>query len=890
MQTRLLEREQAIRTFNSLASASRTSGMLVCVSGEAGIGKTAFIEHIRSSLPAHRFYWSGCDALLTPRPLSPIFELISDIDASLLETLESASMVTWVSATVFHALEKLDTASILVVEDIHWADNATLDVLKYIARRISFLPCLLCISFRDEEIIDKHPAKALLEVMPAAHTQRIELLPLSLSAVAQIVGTEDADVNRDPDQIYRATGGNPLFVTEMLATPFNPDKWIPASVRDTVASRLQKMPAPLREFIETLAVMPYSIPLQLADVLFEHQLQIYMEQSLNARILEFDSRQSIRFRHELTRLAVLECMSVLRQRECHLTLLSALESTQFATNNSWLVQHAQGALNADKTIDYAMRAATQAASVGAHKEAAEYLARALEFSDNAEPLVVAELHEKWAYETGLTTHMKTPVVDAVRHAIALYREQNKLDSVGKNLRHLARLYWYQGQSLRAEQTALEAIKIFESLGPSNELALAYSMRAQFDMLNDRTDAAITWSDKALALEQTFPNPQVRAHALTNKGSALVLNGEDSGRTFLLQSLQIAKQHNLHEDAARVFTNLSDYLVRFKRLDEADACITEGIQYDVAHDLDSWTYYLVGIQATLRLEQGRTQDAITIAEGVQKLSNQTMLMKLPALIVLGRAQSRTGILQSQQTLERALEHAQTINENQYVIPVRLAMIEHAFFYAEADEASEHFAWFDSIDKSILNQWQLGELWLWTTLLHPTSFAEKIHNMASAFASLKLDRVHKAADAFTKRGMHFMAGLARLSWLYKKQCPAGELTEMLNQAYHSFSLAEANTAMTYVRKMATALGFEQALPKRKRGPYAESKKHPLGLTKKEQAVLKLLTNGATNQAIATSLCRSTRTVENHVSSILSKMNVTNRLQAMIKVQNEPWLLTD
>jgi len=103
-------------------------------------------------------------------------------------------------------------------------------------------------------------------------------------------------------------------------------------------------------------------------------------------------------------------------------------------------------------------------------------------------------------------------------------------------------------------------------------------------------------------------------------------------------------------------------------------------------------------------------------------------------------------------------------------------------------------------------------------------------------------------------------------------------------------EAMPAAMKARAIAHSLGLSKQMPRARRGPYRAAKSHPLGLTRREQEILLLLTNGATNRDISETLARSQRTIEHHVSSVLSKLNVANRMEAMLRVQNEPWLLPE
>ncbi|MDU0356277.1 AAA family ATPase [Paraglaciecola aquimarina] len=697
----LLERETALSEIFNCIETMPKSGKILLLSGEAGIGKTTLLEHIRLQIDTTiDMHWSGCDPLFTPRPYAPIYDFAQIFSPTLLCQLESCATPNIIFASFYQAISHLTKPTILVIEDVHWADNASLDLIKYLVRRISFLPCLLCLSYRDDEISQSHPLRSVLTLLPSAHTKRICLTPLGKESVAKL----SQKSHYDPDNLHRITNGNPFFVTELLANKQVNQPLIPLSIKEAIGSRVQNLAQGECQLIQLLSLIPYSIPVTLIHALFGENGDSFAMACVARKLLQCDPNQVFRFRHELVRLAILDNQPAHQQKSGHKRILQCLEQTLLSTDSAWLVHHGVGALDEKCVLKYAPIAAANAAALGAHKEAASFYSKALSFVEYADTELAASLHQDWAYEVGLTTHMDQSVIDARRHAISLWRALGRFDKVGENLRSLSRLYWYQGQAEKAERYATEAIQTFESIPASNGLAMAYSMRSQLDMLNERTDDAIFWGNKALALAEQFSSPTIKAHALNNIGSALVMQGNTEGETLLEQSLVIAEQNGLHEDVARVYTNFSDYCIRFKKLDMAEALTTKGIQYDIAHDLDSWTYYLVGLQALLRQEQGRLIDAQTIASGVQQIDNQTLLMKLPSLIVLGRVSSRLATSDSHDLLCRALEDAESTNEYQYMIPARFALIEHFWLSADitqSSKANNHLNWLSQLPKSVLN---------------------------------------------------------------------------------------------------------------------------------------------------------------------------------------------
>lgn len=226
----LVEREQQLQSLaDAWAQVNAGAGRIVLVSGEAGIGKTALIERfVAEEGDAAHILRGGCDDLFTPQPLGPFIEIaVQSGQPRLQQLLASTGGRLAFSAALFHQLQQEPAPVMVILEDLHWADEATLDVLKYLGRRIQHLRALLLVSYRNDEVSRNHPLRSLLGDLPASLTVRLALPQLSPAAVAQLA----RQAERRPEELYRVTGGNPFFVTEVLA---GPAEGIPPSAREAI--------------------------------------------------------------------------------------------------------------------------------------------------------------------------------------------------------------------------------------------------------------------------------------------------------------------------------------------------------------------------------------------------------------------------------------------------------------------------------------------------------------------------------------------------------------------------------------------------------------------------------------------------------------------------------
>ncbi|SFJ91054.1 ATP-binding protein [Celeribacter neptunius] len=861
----LFERDENLQAIlTAFAAVPEGGGQMVQICGEAGMGKSTLIDAALSRLAGQGSTATGyCDPLATPRPLGPV----RDIAAALCPPDRHDVQDTWYFDGLITEFLTSKRPLILVLEDLHWVDERTLDWLIFMGRRLTMLPVLILCSFRDTEVHATHPLRTALGSIPARRKTQVDLAPLSRDAVRQMAETGGLSA----DRLLEITGGNPFFLTEMLAHADDPGD-VPHSIADAFNARLNRMPPEVVGLLEEAACWPRTIP----------HWSLQQDQAVLSAAVEqgllVPAKGGMTFRHELARLAIYDRLPAPRRIEAHGHFLARLTEDATAERSLDLIlHHALGAQNDEMILRYAPQAAEQAATLGAHREAADFFAHALQRAGQLQPEISAEIHERWAYESGLSRAMDTEVIAAREHALALWQALGRTDRAGENLRWLSRIHWYRGESEKAEQRIHQALDLLNTEGPSPAKAWAFALRAQYFMLKDHMGEAIDWGQRAIALAREIGDDEILVHALNTTGSAMLFRGDLEGEALLRQSLSLALEHGFHEDAARVYTNLSECLIELRALARADALIEAGIAFDSGHDLDSWTYYLVGRKAQLRFEQDRYEDTIRIARDVLARENLTLLMRMPALICLARALIRLGDATADTVLSEALEAAERIGEPQYIVPLLVAEIERAILTNAPDRTGVAEQRLAGIDPAQLSPRKRGEVLFWLHIAGRGGRNAAPDALPAPFRHLLEGRDEAAHTALLDEGSAYLA-----AWLRLISDRPGAMAEA-DRAFRTFGTLAAR------RFLRNRPGAEhQALPPIERGPYRAARAHPYGLTAKEQIVLGHLVEGRSNAAIAEAMNRSRRTVENHISTILSKLQVKNRIEVLLRVKSEPSIL--
>lgn len=870
----LAERDIELARLAALLGRTDSGGHFVAVSGEAGIGKTALLREFAARHAQDcRFIWGMCDALFTPRPLGPVQD-IAALMAELEDDWQNDSGNTLFSKLLAR-LSGFENPVALIIEDVHWADFGTLDFIRFLGRRITMCRALMIVSFRSDELGRDHPLLRVLGDIPSDQLERMELKPLSLAAVARMVSDSGRD---DPEELLEVTSGNPFFLTEILASEDHV-RQVPASVQDAVNSRLARLSPEQIKLLEALSIIPVPIIPELHCGWIDNYREL-LRDCLDLKVLVEGTAGRLRFRHELARLATSNRCSSIELRNLHSKHLGFILQRTESHASGELLHHARGAGDAKKVLHFAPIAAGQAALLGAHKEAADYLEAALDYVDEADPEEAAQLYELWAYEAAISHRIDDRVIEARRHALTMWRALGRQERIADNLRHLSRLHWYRGEAVQANRYLDEAISLLERLEGKGNLALAYSMRSQMHMLASRMESAIAWGQQALALIDDASAPEIEVHALNNVGTARMFLGDLNGIEDLERSLDLALRHNLHEDAARVYTNLSEYAVDIRRLDIAEATLESGIRFDIEHDLDSWTYYLLGRKAQLRLEQGRFDEVETICRAVIQAPGQTLLMKLPARIMLARLYVRTGHEEADPALQKAYKDALATGEVQYCIPVLIAMLEQAWLTGSDRLAAQAIERLNRIEDACFSLWSRAEYAFWCALV------------GKAIPDIDTDSWERTAFGPAMRGDYLEAGMrfgrGGADYLANLCFGLSDRVETVSAGLAALSRHGAKAAIGRLMALLGERGIARENVILPRGPYRASRENPFGLTAKEMKVLEYLAEGMSNAQIAEEMSRSQRTIEHHVSSILQKLEVENRLAILVKLRDEPWII--
>jgi DNA-binding CsgD family transcriptional regulator len=856
----LLERETHLAQLEEhRRQAAAGHGRLVLVGGEAGVGKTALVEAFCRRVGGGSWVLRmACDALSTPSPLGSARDLGPALGLSLDQQSGDEFDRDRLFRAVLAAFAARTEPTVAVGEDAHWADGVSLELVRFLARRIGDLPILFVITYRDDEIGPTHPLRLLLGDLATAPTvHRLGLTPLSEAAVRLMAkGT-----GRDAVSLHRLTGGNPFFVTEVLTAQ---DDAVPASVTDAILARAARLTPEVRAVLDVAAVIGSAIDLDLL-LAVAGPVADETDAGIAAGLLRVAGNE-LAFRHDLVREAVLAAIAPPRRRLLHARVLDALREAPAAERDlALLAHHAEAAGDREAVLEFAIAAADQAAAMHAHREAAAQYARALRFADRLPAAERARLWEGRSIACCLTDRAEEAVTARLA-ALDLWRAVGNPRKEGENLRWLSYTYWLQGRGAESEETAIAARDLLETLPPGPELAMAYSTLAQMRMIDNDLEETLLWGGRAIALAEACGETETLVHALTNVGTARLYAEDDRGEEDLRRSIDLALAGRHFDHAGRALMNLALTAMQAVRLDEAERRIATALALAIEHDLDFRRVYLQSTRAVLRARRGDWSEAESEMRRLLRQPTVSPVTRMVLLTTLGQLRARCGHPEAAATLDEALALADRDGTLMRLAPIRAARTEAALLAGEPARArAEAGAARDRVFARG-TRWQRGELaWL---LWQAGDRDIPTDGLAEPYA-LQIAGDHAGAAAIWRElGCPFEEARALAE---------SDDSALVRQAVDTFEALGAKPAVAHAIGRLRALGVRD-LPPLRRGPRASTQANPAGLTAREVEVLSLVASGLRNAEIADRLYLTPKTVGHHLTAIYAKLGIGTRAEAV------------
>lgn len=851
MRTQILEREHELRLLaQAVREAATGGGSVVLVEGEAGIGKSSLLNALRDRLDeSSRMLVGRCDDLTLPRILGPFRDLVGTVGPELTAALGNPTDRERILTALVSELQRgPGHVTVLAVEDVQWAEEPTLDVLRFLMRRVADLPVVLLLTFRDDEVDRTHPLHQLLGVAPGdVTTRRLSLKRLSQTAVSQL----SAAIGADATAVFAVTSGNPFFVHEVLTS----GQGIPRTVVDAVLGRLRRLDSASREAVEQLCVVPTALDRRLVDALIPGGLPTLTPAEEGGLLTV--TPEHVAFRHELTRRAVEDALPVTRRAALNARVLAVLVRDPDA-DAARIVHHAARAGDRAAVVRYGPAAARAAAAGGAHREASGIYRLMVHGGEkDFGPAERAEFLEQAAIECYLIGDEDRCSARHLRAAVALRREQRDPLALGSSLRWLSRALWWNGDRCGAEAAAAESTAVLLGAGDDRRLAMAYSNEAQLAMLADRIPEAVEAAERSISLARPAGDAAVLSHALNNLGSARWRAGDPNGRALVEESLRLALDAGEVEHALRAYAALAWRLLDDLEPAEAARYATAGIALADRAEHIGFLQYLTVERAMIALAGARWDEAVRYAQVGLAAAPP---VRCAALTVLNRALLRSG-RPDPDSIEETWQLAQSLGELQRTGPAAVLVCEEAWLRDDLDRIRQVATpvQADAATRGVPATQAELEVWL-TRAGETVASNEASEDPRTLLAG---GRWREAQRIWGERGYPYEAAAAR-----------GDSPLAVDQlaAVADLDALGAVPLAQRLRRRLRSGGIN--VP---RGPAASTRDNPARLTARQVEVLGLLADGMSNADIAERLVVSVRTAGNHVAAVLEKLGVHNRAEA-------------
>ncbi len=862
--TALVERDPELRVFKSLLDGVPAKGHVALVAGEAGIGKTSVLLAAATAYRASggHVWWGGCDALDTPHPLAPLLDIAREQRQDFAPLLQGPRPALF--EAVLEALRSAPRPVLVVVEDAHWADDATLDWLKFLGRRIASTRSVLAVSYRDDEVTASHPLRRVIGELPPGAVLRVPLARFSPQGVEQLA----RQMGRPAAGVHSLTQGNAFFVTEVLREPAGTADRVPATVQDVVLARFARLDDRVQELLVAVAVVPGRAERWLIDAMQAPTLAD-IEAALASGLVVAEG-DSLAFRHELGRVAVESSLSLPRAQARHARVLALLSDPAHSVAAARLVHHAVQARDRAAISLHAPRAAAEATGRGSHREAHAQWKLALREGAPADD----EERARWLE----AAHLAAAVVGSADDVLTACKT---LEALALARGSAARAALWRSRQINpligllrhpeALAASADAVARVEALPASAEKAWVLANDALLSMLERDCAPASQRAREAMAMAEACGDANSRALAQTALGTSLLFVDHAAGVALLLEQLAQRRAAGIPRLVAGALSMLGSGLGELMVLQRAEALLSESDTLAQAHEVDGIRDYASAWLALVRMWRGQWANAAALASGVLERTAGQDMSRLMALLALGRVRVRRGDPGAAAVLDEARAMAAPSGTLQRVGPTCAARAEAAFTRGDLAAVRAEVAAGLPLAQAKGHPWFIGELAYWGWRIGAIDVMPP--GVAEPYALEVAGHHHEAAAAWLALGCPYEQARALAAADEPAQREALEIFDRLG----------ARPAAETLRRSLRDAGVRGVV----RGVRDTTRANPCQLTQAEMKTLALMAQGLRNAEIAQRVHRSVRTVDHHVASVLAKMGVESRQAAVERATHEGWL---